>query len=252
MTDLGADPDALLIEPGQTIADALRRTLRQDIVGGRLAPGAPLRTQVLCEEYRCSLAPLREALSGLAAEGLVVAAQQRGFRVASIGRAEWSDLIERRVEIETRMLALSIRHGDDAWESDVVRCEHEFRLISQRILKRRGRIDETWEARHRAFHLSLVAGCGSPWLMRFCHSLYDHSDRYRRLARIEPGAMGELDAGEHELAQATLARDRPLAQRLLREHIEAIGNAVLASERLWALAEFDVNTPTASAARAAR
>ncbi len=218
---------------GQTIADAMRQAIRLDIVCGRLAPGTPLRTQSLCDAYGCSMAPLREALSGLAADGLVTSESQRGFRVASVSRDEWADLIARRLELERGALALAIRHGGDDWESRLVQSEHRFRLASQRLLKRRAVIDEDWETQHRALHIALLSGCGSPWLLRFCHQLYDHCDRYRRLAQPARATMEKLDDGEHALVAAALARDRKRADALLREHIEGIAEAVLAGADLW-------------------
>jgi DNA-binding GntR family transcriptional regulator len=240
---LRAGPVALA--PGETIADSLRRLIRRDIVRGLLAPGAPLRTQALCDEYGCSMAPLREALSHLAADGLVVAESQRGFRVAAVTRAEWSDLIERRLELETRALSLAVRLGGDTWEGEIARREHEFALLSQRRGRDHGQIDELWEQRHRALHLALLSGCGSPWLLRFCESLHDHCDRYRRLASPEVAAMARLDTGEHALVAAALSRQRRLAEQLMREHIRAIGDAVLANEAFW-------ETPAAVAARPKR
>jgi DNA-binding GntR family transcriptional regulator len=219
--------------PGQTLADSLRQAIRLDIVRGRLAPGAPLRTQTLCDEYGCSLAPLREALSWLAADGLASVESQRGFRVATISTQEWQDIIARRLEVETKALTLSIRSGDDRWEGHIVRCAHEYALASQRVLAHPSELDEAWEGPHRALHIALVSACRSPWLLKFCFSLYDHSDRYRRLARPPEPALRQLAGSENELVAAVLARRAPLARRLLREHIHEIGAEVLASTSLW-------------------
>ena len=219
--------------PRQTLADTLRQAIRLDIVRGRLAPGAPLRTQTLCAEYGCSLAPLREALSWLAADGLATVESQRGFRVATISTHEWTDIIARRIETETKALTLSIRYGDDRWEGHIVRCAHEYALASQRMLKHSFELDDAWEVPHRALHIALVSACRSPWLLKFCISLYDHSDRYRRLARPPEPVLRQLAGSENELVAAVLARQGPLARGLLREHIEEIGREVLASTALW-------------------
>lgn len=215
--------------PGQTLAESLRHAIRLDIVRGRLAPGAPLRTQTLRDEYGCSLAPLREALSWLAADGLATIESQRGFRVATLSTQEWKDIVARRLETEGKALTLSIRHGDDRWEGQVVRCAHEYALASQRLLASPTDLDEAWEGPHRALHMALLAACASPWLLKFCASLYDHSDRYRRLARPPAPTLKQLAGSENALVAAVLARQGPLARRLLREHIEEIGSSVLSS-----------------------
>src|SRR3546814_18249404 len=54
----------------------------------------------LKEIYGASYSTLREALSSLVAEQLVVAEGQRGFRVASISAADLLDLTDARVLLE--------------------------------------------------------------------------------------------------------------------------------------------------------
>ena len=39
-----------------------------------------------------------------------------------------------------------------------------------------------WEQLHRTFHRSLIAGCGSRWLLGFCEQLADQAYRYRQLS----------------------------------------------------------------------
>ena len=56
--------------------------LRTDIIDGALMPGLKLKLDMLRERYDIGAAPLREALSRLAGEGLVLAqASVRGLRV---------------------------------------------------------------------------------------------------------------------------------------------------------------------------
>ena len=57
------------------------------------------------------MSPPLEALSRLAAEGFVLAESQRGFRVAPVSRDDLFDLAERRIELETNVLARSIERG---------------------------------------------------------------------------------------------------------------------------------------------
>jgi GntR family carbon starvation induced transcriptional regulator len=70
-------------EDARTFAQAVQARLADDILSGRLAPGARLRLQSLCETYEVSMSPLREALAGLAGRRLVAQEGQRGFRVAA-------------------------------------------------------------------------------------------------------------------------------------------------------------------------
>jgi DNA-binding GntR family transcriptional regulator len=86
---------------------------------------------------------------------------------------------------------------------------------------------EEWEARHRAFHRTLISACGSPWLLHFCAVLQDQFDRYRRMAPIAPGAQRRIGIGHGEILAATLRRDAEEAAALLARHIRdaAVGVA---------------------------
>ena len=67
--------------------------LREDIISGRLAPGEPLRTEVVMRRFGVSNSPLREAFAQLASEGLVVVQRNRGASVAPLGRESAADAL---------------------------------------------------------------------------------------------------------------------------------------------------------------
>ena len=80
-------------------------------------------------------------------------------------------------------------------------------------------MSEAWSAAHDAFHEALASGCGSPWLLRLRRTLYDQSERYRRLS-VPLGEATRDIAGEHRaLMQAALARDATAAAALLARHL---------------------------------
>ena len=73
---MAGDPAASL-----TVGETAYERLRSDIVFGRLPPGQRLRLEALRSSYGVGIGTLREILSRLSAEGLVVAEGQRGFEV---------------------------------------------------------------------------------------------------------------------------------------------------------------------------
>src|SRR6201999_1213803 len=96
--------------------DAYER-LRAELLACRLRPGSRLKTSELCEVLSVSLSAVREALSRLTSEGLVVAEPQRGFHVAPISAAELRDLTDVRAQIEGLCLERGIVVGDVGWDS---------------------------------------------------------------------------------------------------------------------------------------
>ena len=68
----------------ETIGDDGYRRIRTDILFGRLRPGQKLKLEGLKEGYGVSVSTLREILSRLTSERLVLAEGRRGFDVAPV------------------------------------------------------------------------------------------------------------------------------------------------------------------------
>ena len=65
--------------------------LRRDLITGALAPGSRLKISDLFQSTAINLSAIREALSKLTAEGLVIALPQHGFRAAPVSSIKrWS------------------------------------------------------------------------------------------------------------------------------------------------------------------
>ena len=215
----------------KTLMASVYDRLRSDIVDGELRPGARLRFDELKESYGVGLSPLREALTRLAAEKLVVLEEHKGFRVAPISRSDLTDLLFMRQEIESLAIRRSIERGDDQWESAVVAAIHA--LGKRDSLTADGHIDPEWEKRHRAFHDSLVAACDSPRLLIYRHQLTDHADRYRRLSH-HYSSSGRDHLAEHcALSDAMVARDADRANDLIRKHLSTTVEILMSDEDLY-------------------
>ena len=63
-------------------------SIRREILNGRLRPGEKLGPAVLSQQYGVSLSVVREALTRLAEQGLVVSQPQQGFQVTPISRED--------------------------------------------------------------------------------------------------------------------------------------------------------------------
>lgn len=194
--------------------------IRQDIISGHHAPGAKLKIEALREQYESGATPIREALSLLAADGLVAREHQRGFRVAGISTSEFEELLAIRCFIEGRALSLAIEHGGEEWEDEVVIARH--RLNGRTSWPAAGDKSE-WEHHHKKFHMALISACGSSTLLRLCDQLYDQNSRYRHVARLKGGARPTIYKEHDEIAEAVLARDSELAVRLLEAHYRTTG-----------------------------
>jgi DNA-binding GntR family transcriptional regulator len=85
---------------GHTV-QRIEAALMDDIAAGVLAPGERLDEVTLTERFGVSRTPIREALSRLTAQGILVPGEKRGVRVAQYGREELAQIFETMHEIET-------------------------------------------------------------------------------------------------------------------------------------------------------
>ena len=203
--------------PTQT--DKAFLALRMAILRCEFAPGARLRVEALSQRYAISSSPVREALARLAGQGLVHALENRGFRVAPLTIDGLTDLTRVRLIIEREALREAMRHGDDAWQAEVVAAGHVLALAEQRVGTQPVALDDEWSARHRAFHLALYAGARSPALQAVVGDLFDAAERYRRFSALHRKPARNKISEHQALMAATLARKSKQATDLLREHI---------------------------------
>src|SRR5690554_1940076 len=201
-------------KPGSaTAASRIYETLRQDLLNGRFSAGERLSIALLRDTYQVGLSPLREALNRLAAYGLLRQENQRGFRVLELTMEELADITEMRRQLEGRALELAIRHGDEEWESQLLAANHRLSRAED------GTPVMEWERLHGRFHTTLVAPCGSAWLLRFISQLHDQFDRYRRVATGAQGLRRQLDEQHQQLVDLALSRDARRARALIEDHI---------------------------------
>lgn len=112
------------VEGSSTVAEAVLSRLRIDIIRGRFEPGQKLLLDRMRELYGAGISPVREALSRLASDGLVVQESQRGFRVRPASWPDLRDITDNRIRLETAAIALSVERGDDDWEARVISAHH--------------------------------------------------------------------------------------------------------------------------------
>lgn len=210
--------------------------IREDILSGNFEPGRKLLLDHLRTQYGFGSSPLREALSRLAADRLVMAKGQKGYWVAAISEDEFNDITSMRLFLEPEALERSIERATIDWESSVVAAFHRLSRVEDALDVAPARLSGEWERENRAFHLALIENCGSPWLLRFVLVLAEQSERYRRQAVARQAVPKETLLREHRaIFDAAMDRNAGLASELLKVHIK--NSAVGLAKTLFTSAE---------------
>jgi DNA-binding GntR family transcriptional regulator len=213
-----------------SIADRAYDRIRADILFGRLRPSARLRLDRLAAEYGASVSTLREILSRLSSEGLVVAEEQRGFHVSPVSPQGFEDVAAMRLLLETYALPQSFSAGDLEWESRVVAAHHKLAFMERRMLAGDREGMELWKRYDREFHQTLIEACGSETLIDLYRGVFDQYLRYQMVAVV---FRGEVAAGEHRvLLECALARDAKGACEVLERHVNGCVAHTLATGAL--------------------
>ncbi|WP_344577899.1 GntR family transcriptional regulator [Streptomyces lunalinharesii] len=212
--------------------------IRADLLNGQLDPGQRLKLVALAGRFGVSLSVVREALTRLAEQGLVVSSPQRGFSVMPLSVDDMSDLTRTRIQVESLALRQSIELGDLEWEAAVVSSFHT--LDRTPVNGEDGHLNEDWPDAHRAFHQALLSGCQSPRLIGIVTTLRDSAELYRRWYwSLTEDQMRDLAAEHRALRDHALDRDADAAVAALTEHIDRAPRKLIAYAR-----EHNLEDPT--------
>lgn len=203
-----------------TLSENVTKKLQSDILAGQYEPGSPLTVSELAKGFEVSVAVVREALTRLATQGLVLQNPNHGFSVKRASEEELNNIVRARSINESEALRLSIACGDLTWESNVIAVHHklsqtaEYKEANDKLV-----ISEEWSEIHRQFHYELIAACPNPILLDICRRLWDLSEFYRHCSPLQQQVRD--GRAEHKaLADAVISRNSDLAVKLFRTHIQ--------------------------------
>jgi DNA-binding GntR family transcriptional regulator len=207
----------MIIGAHETTGEKIWRRIRSDILFGRLAPGQRLKLERLRADYDVSVSALREILSRLVSEKLVLAEGQRGFQVSPVSVKDLKEIAALRLLLEKHALKQSFAEGDMEWEGQVVAAHYKLALMEERMAAGEHGGAETWKRYDWQFHQALIAACGSRTLMQTHGAVFDKYLRYQMLAL---SFRGDVAAGEHcLLLRCALSRDAEKAGAVLEAHV---------------------------------
>ncbi|WP_405147107.1 GntR family transcriptional regulator [Sphaerisporangium sp. NBC_01403] len=198
-----------------TRTDLVADSIRTAILSGRIKPGETLVERRLAEQLGVSKTPVREALIGLAATGLVAISPNRGVSVRVLGAADLRKAQELRLLLEPWAVARSTRPSRPATVRDAREALEEARELLS------GDDPTSLSLANRRFHRALYSGCGNELVTAQLDNLQDLTavGTVTVLWRHWPTWREEFAEHENILAAVT-SGDALLAERLTRAHIE--------------------------------
>jgi DNA-binding GntR family transcriptional regulator len=193
-------------------SDRAYDVLKEDILQWRLAPGTVLGETEQSERLGISRTPLREAITRLAAEGLVDTQRGRAGVVTDVSPANLTELFELREALETQAARLAARR----------RSTRVFEQLREGFLAAPAGLETGTSG-----YYDLVArlddaiddAVANPFLLASMAGLRNHLARVRRLAQDNPARLAESVSEHLLIVQAILDRDEMLAAQATAVHL---------------------------------
>ena len=214
------------LRTGPSLADQAYAVLRDLITSGALAPAERVTERGLADRLGVSPTPVREAISRLLHERLLVRVDGRTLRVAdpSVRRLREMSLIQGALRSVAARLAAE--HATESELADIVRVHRASRVLPPG--KRSA--NAAAQARHD-LHEMIVAASHSPSLIDMVATAEAFGRVLRLRAQRAAGAAETIQRAmdDHEaIVQALIDRDGERAELLMREHERLVGERYLA------------------------
>ena len=200
----------MVTRPGDTVEEAYVR-LRDLIIEGVYLPGQRLPQARLMEVLRVGRTPLRNALSRLQNDGLVIATPNHGFAVAPVPISSAEEIYTLRLVVEPPLLeALAPDIGDGQLERMRELLRHMEDCLDE---------PAAFQRAHREYHMVERATFASPFIDELVLNMYRHLHRHQRTRLVSTRTPIDFLRLDRETVDALGAGDWLRARRALEFHL---------------------------------
>ena len=199
-----------------SLVDRVVETLHDRIAQGEIEPGETLRIEALAREFGISRTPVREAISKLEAEGIVVRRTGYAATVFTPSRKEVLEYYEMRMVLEPLAARLALPQ------------------VTQEILKELAVLVEAmddfeatnWFVLNRDFHRMLYTAAERPYLLESIDNLIVRSDPYIRMY-FKGHDLEETQRGHRRILEAVRGADVGELERAVADHLQHVATGIL-------------------------
>jgi DNA-binding GntR family transcriptional regulator len=207
-----------------SIRGRLIEEVRRRIIAGEISPGVNISELAIAEEFGVSRTPVRETFKQLETEGLIEIRPRVGTFVTTPSRREITELFQMKELIEGAAARLLAQRGR---VPEVAQLEENLRQADEAVARDdRARYAELVEE----FHDLLIVGADNTKLEAHYRTLMNQL-AYARLVHTslsQPGRPLQSDREHHHVLDLIIAKDGDSAERVMREHVRASRQALLA------------------------
>lgn len=209
------DPTAVLAVDRRSLGEEVAERLREAILTGSLTPGQHLREEELSVALNVSRSPVRDALSRLSAEKLLIIRPYRGAVVARISIHDMEEVYTLRASLEALAVGLAIErstpHDLAALRAVAVQVPEESGASAAREF---AELDVT-------FHDLIYRAARHERLYSFWSLLRPHISRFLLWRNMVNADYRDIYSTEHEeLVECIAVGEVERAQAMIASHLQ--------------------------------
>jgi DNA-binding GntR family transcriptional regulator len=207
----------------RTITEQIAGSIREAIAQGRIPPAARLLEVSLAREMGTSRAPIREALSQLEREGLVIKEPNRGVRVVELTEEVVREVASLRGLLEGFAASLA---AERLTASQFAELDAMVRGMDRAV--QRGQYARLVELDYQ-FHAFICRASGHRTLHETWSAISGKVRLYLSTTNLMYRNLKAIVRGHHEIVAALRSRDKVLANRAMQEHLGEMLNDFVAT-----------------------
>ena len=195
------------------------RVVRQRIIEGVYGAGERLIEERLAQELGVSRTPIRQALSALAAEGLIQLVPNRGAVVRTFSLQELRETFDLRALLEGYAAFHAALHIDAEQLATLRAMTQEMEVAIERKSDDRRAEVRSLVDRNRVFHDTIVRASGNHTLPQLLRQVTDVPLMFRSFYWYSPEERRRSVFLHWRIVDALAARDPERARMLMQEHV---------------------------------
>ncbi len=197
---------------GSTV-QRIEAALTAEISAGALAPGERIDEVKLTERFGVSRTPVREALSRLVAQGILIPGEKRGVRVAEYSREQLAQIFEAMHEIEAACARVAAQRL-----TLLARVEIEAAQANCMAAAKAGD-RPAYLAANEAFHLAIYKATGNPYMAEIASEFRNRTGAARAKKFSKPEDLLASAKSHEKLIALIFSEDSNAASDGMREHM---------------------------------
>lgn len=199
---------------GNSLSSLLFYRIREDILNGKFSAGQKITEQKLCQEYKVSRTPVREAFKQLELEGLIENIPNRGAFVLGFSEQDIEDIYELRKAYEIIAIKWAIER---ITEEEMRDLQEAYDLMEFYTIK--GEAERMLSINTR-FHEIIYKSTHSRFLEQILRSYQFYIKKTREVALQVEGKMNDVINEHYKILEAFKEKDISKGTKAIITHLD--------------------------------